>query len=234
VAETGSGVAAFGGGGSSGGGGGAVTVASGADVVEGATTDTSTSSTIYGVMLALKAAAQDTSTEQPVKTADGSIATLGLKADTATCATTNTLLACTRQLDADIVTMTAAINAAVPAGTNSIGNLVADTHAQCAALCSNLVAKASAGKIKGFEVSADSTLAAAIWYVIVFDATSLPANGAITPAKCYQQPAGQTQMGGTFGPGGTTMGTGITIGVSTTGCFTQTASIHAFIAADYQ
>lgn len=234
VAETGSGVAAFGGGGSSGGGGGAVTVASGADVVEGATTDTSTSSTIYGVMLALKAAAQDTSTEQPVKTADGSIATLGLKADTATCATTNTLLACTRQLDADIVTMTAAINAAVPAGTNSIGNLVADTHAQCAALCSNLVAKASAGKIKGFEVSADSTLSAAIWYVIVFDATSLPANGAITPAKCYQQPAGQTQMGGTFGPGGTTMGTGITIGVSTTGCFTQTASIHAFIAADYQ
>lgn len=51
--------------------------------------------------------------------ADGAIATLGLKADAATCATTNTAMACFRQLDADI-------KAAVPAGTNLIGKVGVD------------------------------------------------------------------------------------------------------------
>lgn len=127
-----------------------------------------------------------------------------------------------------------AILKAIALNTTGNATLTADTHAQCAALCSNLVVKASAGTLKTFEVSADSTLSGAIWYVIVFDATSLPANGAITPAKCYQQASGTTQMGGTLGPGGTAYLTGITIGVSTTGCFTQTSSTHAFIAGDFQ
>lgn len=116
----------------------------------------------------------------------------------------------------------------------TIGNLTADTHAQCSALCANLVAKNAAGTLKTFEVSADSTLSSAIWYVMVYDATSAPVDGAVTPAKCYQQPSGTTQMGGTLSAGGSAMTTGITIGVSSTGCFTKTASTHAFIAADYQ
>lgn len=108
------------------------------------------------------------------------------------------------------------------------------THAQCSALCANLVVKNAAGSLNTFEVQADSTLSASAWYVMVYDATSAPADGAVTPAKCYAQPSGTTQMGGTLGPGGTSYTTGITIGVSTTGCFTKTASTHAFIGADYQ
>lgn len=74
----------------SGGGGGAVTIASGADVVEGSTTDTSSSNTVFGVLKAIKAAVQGTlavsgtfwQATQPVSVADGSQVTLGAKADT--------------------------------------------------------------------------------------------------------------------------------------------------------
>lgn len=45
---------------SGGGGGGAVTIADGADVAQGATTDTSTSSTVVGVLKAIKAAVNGT------------------------------------------------------------------------------------------------------------------------------------------------------------------------------
>lgn len=123
---------------------------------------------------------------------------------------------------------------ALNAGSANVGNLNPATHGQCSALCSNSVLKNTAGVLNSFEVSADATLAGAIWYVMVFDAASLPADGAVTPAKCYQQPSGTTQMGGTLGPGGVTFGTGIVIGVSTTGCFSKTASTHAFIAGDFQ
>jgi hypothetical protein len=54
--------------------------------------------------------------EVPTKIADGSLVTLGSKADAATCATTNTMLACIRQLNTSI-------NSSVPAGTNLIGNV---------------------------------------------------------------------------------------------------------------
>lgn len=109
-----------------------------------------------------------------------------------------------------------------------------DTHSQCSALCANLVVKASAGVLKSFEVSADSTLSGSTWYVMVYDAASAPSDGAVTPAKCYQQASGVAQMGGVFNSGGVAFTTGIVIGVSTTGCFNKTASTHAFIAADNQ
>lgn len=157
----------------------------------------------------------DTSTGATVTTAH-TCSTAGYTRDT-----------CLGQIDDDV-------KGSIPTGPNQIGNLIADTHAQCSALCSNLVVKGSAGTLKTFEVSADSTLAGAIWYVMVFDATSLPADGAVTPAKCYQQASGTTQMGGTLSTGGSAFATGIVISVSTTGCFTKTASIHAFVGADFQ
>lgn len=162
-----------------------------------------------------------------VTIADGADVTLGAKANAATCATTNTLIACTRQIDADI-------NGPTPAGTNQIGNLVADTHAQTTTLGGSLVVKSAAGTLKTFEAQADSTLAAAAWYVMIFDATSAPADGTVTPAKCYAQTAGQTQMGGTLSTGGSAFTTGITFVLSTTGCYTKTISAHGYIAADFQ
>lgn len=109
------------------------------------------------------------------------------------------------------------------------------TAVSTTALAASLVVNAAPAKICGFEVQADSTLSAAAWYIMVFNATSLPADGAVTPIKCYPMAAGTTGYAAAFSTGGTSFGTGITIGVSTTGCFTKTASTHAlFISGDYQ
>ena len=173
---------------------------------------------------------------------DGAEVTIGAKADAATCVTTNTLMACLRQIHADLI-------AALPAGTNIIGKFGIDqttpgttngvqlppsTHVQCAALCTSLVVKGAAGTLQSFEVSADSTLSAAAWWLLIYDATSKPGDGAVTPAKCYAYPSGTTSAGGTFTDGGVTFATGITAAVSTTGCFTSTSSTHAFLAGDYR
>lgn len=107
------------------------------------------------------------------------------------------------------------------------------TPAASAALASNKVVKSSAGNLYSFQVSADSTLSAAAWWIMIFDATSLPSNGAVTPAKCYAMPSGATSASyGWNSP--VAFATGITIGVSTTGCFSLTASVHAFISGDAQ
>lgn len=109
------------------------------------------------------------------------------------------------------------------------------TTSSCTALCSNLVLENTAShNLYSFEISADSTLSAAPWYAIIYNATSLPANGAVTPAKCFGPFPINTTV---FTQGFTSpipFATGITIGVSTTGCFTQTASVHAFISGDAQ
>jgi hypothetical protein len=107
------------------------------------------------------------------------------------------------------------------------------THIQSGALAANLVVKASSGQLYSFEVSADSTLSAAAWWLMIYDATSAPVDGAVTPAKCYAIPSGSTGFTAGFGTP-VTFTVGMVIGVSTTGCFTKTATTHAFIAADYQ
>lgn len=201
---------------------------------------------------------------QPSSVADGSDIALGSKADAATCATTNTALACLRQIDAD-VKATGAVT--IADGSNATQGSKADAKstatdttavtlmqvlkeisymeqnpaqqqvnplscslASTIALASNLVVKGSAGVFCGAEVSADATLSAATWYIMVFNATSAPADGAVTPALCYQVNSGSPQGGFTFSPGGLFLSTGVTVVVSTTGCFTKTASAHAFIA----
>src|ERR1700679_4046915 len=111
----------------------------------------------------------------------------------------------------------------------------ASTTASCTALCSNLVLEASGPhNLYSFEVSADSTLAASAWWIMVWNLTALPSNGSgLTPFKCYAQAAGTVSASYAL-PTPVTLATGITIGVSTTGCFQQTASIHAFISGDAQ
>lgn len=100
------------------------------------------------------------------------------------------------------------------------------------ALVANLTAKASAGNLYSFQVSADSTLSGAAWWVMVYNAASAPADGAVTPALCYALASGTTHFEAAFGSIGTAFSTGITIGVSTTGCFSKTASAHAFVSGD--
>jgi hypothetical protein len=158
----------------------------------------------------------------------GADVTEGTTSPTVTCSTTWTVNGCLAQIDADI-------KGSVAAGTNSIGTLNATTPVACTALCANLVVKASAGTLYSFDVAADSTLSGAAWWIAVYNATSAPADGASqTPIKCYAAPSGATNFNAAFTSGGIALSTGITIGVSTTGCYTKTASTHAYISADYQ
>ena len=113
------------------------------------------------------------------------------------------------------------------------GGSTSGTYVSTAALAANLVVKNAPAKLVDFNVSADRTLSAAAWWVMIYDATSAPGDGAVTPAKCYAAPSGTTSMSGAFTAPSAFL-TGVTIGVSTTGCFSKTASTHAFISGDYE
>lgn len=105
--------------------------------------------------------------------------------------------------------------------------------AASAALAANQVVKASAGNLYSFDVAADSTLSGAAWWIMIYNATTAPGDGDVTPAKCYAMPSGVTSYAAAF-PVPVAFSTGIVIGVSTAGCFTKTASTHAFISGDYK
>lgn len=100
-------------------------------------------------------------------------------------------------------------------------------------LATSLVLKASAGNLYGLNVSADSTLSGAAWWVMVHNAAAAPAAGAVTPTKCYALALGTTMASLAF-PTPVRFSTGVSVTVSTTGCFTQTDSVHAFISGDAQ
>lgn len=105
---------------------------------------------------------------------------------------------------------------------------------QSSAVETGHVIKAGAGNLYDFNVSADATLAAAQWEVLIFNSTTVPAAGAVTPVKCYIMPAGSTSISAAF-PTPLYLSTGISIAVSTaTTCFTKTDSAHGFISAGAQ
>lgn len=107
------------------------------------------------------------------------------------------------------------------------------TPISSAALVANQIIITGAHQLLSFDVAADSTLSGAAWWLMIYNATSAPADGAVTPVKCYALPSGATGFNGAFSAP-ISFSTGIVIGVSTTGCFTKTASTHAFISGDYQ
>ena len=127
----------------------------------------------------------------------------------------------------------AALNT-TPSIANGNGVIIAPTALATAGIApvvstaaeSNHVLKGSAGNL----YTLTATIGATSGYLMIFDATSLPANGAVTPKYCLP-----IASNGTFG--GTTLSwnsgpplvfaTGITAGFSTTGCFTLTASTTA-------
>lgn len=125
------------------------------------------------------------------------------------------------------------VNADGSINTDSTPSVVSLSTTSCSALCANLAVDAAAGSLYSFNVSADSTLSAAAWWIMVYNATSAPADGAVTPVKCYAMALGTTSYSAAF-PTPVPFSTGITLGVSTTGCFTKTASTHAFISGDYK
>lgn len=87
--------------------------------------------------------------------------------------------------------------------------------------------KSSAGVLYGFSV----TSGASAGYVLVYNATSAPGDGAVTPAACYAVPASST-VGVAYTPLPLNFTTGITLVFSTTGCFMQTSSATAFFIGE--
>lgn len=134
-----------------------------------------------------------------------------------------------------------------PAGVDASNNFEVNCRVGCSgstppaatpsstpALGGSQILKASAGTLFSFEVNADATLSAAAWFVMIFNSSTVPADGAVAPVKCYGQSAGTAQMGGTLASNGVAFSNGIVIVTSTTGCFTKTISAHAFISGDFQ
>lgn len=88
------------------------------------------------------------------------------------------------------------------------------------------VFKASAGNLYAYQV----TTGASAGYVMIFNATSAPADGAVTPTKCVAVAANST-VGVSMNPP-EAFSTGITAVFSTTGCFTKTVSATAMFSGD--
>lgn len=86
------------------------------------------------------------------------------------------------------------------------------------------VLKSSAGSLYGVYVTSGATAG----YLMVFNATSVPGDGAVTPVECVPVPANSV-VSLNYGPGpAAAFSTGITAVFSTTGCFTKTVSNTAF------
>lgn len=102
------------------------------------------------------------------------------------------------------------------------------TPSATAALASSFVAKASAGLLYGWSV----TSGASAGFVLIFNSTSAPVDGAVTPIDCIAIPANATS-GRQLSPP-EAYSTGITLVFSTTGCFTKTASATAYFRGDVQ
>lgn len=89
---------------------------------------------------------------------------------------------------------------------------------------SNHVLKGSAGNLYGVYVTTGATAG----FLMIFNATSAPSDGAVTPIECVQAPANQTTAIN-YNPGPPSIfSIGITAVFSSTGCFTKTASATAF------
>lgn len=95
------------------------------------------------------------------------------------------------------------------------------------AVSGGLVGKASAGNLYGFNVVAGASAG----YVLIFNSTTVPADGAVTPVRCLPLAANSGVDVNLRGQP-VYFSTGISLSFSTTGCFTKTASATAFIAID--
>lgn len=109
-----------------------------------------------------------------------------------------------------------------PAPTSAATSAITPLSTSVAA--GSLVLKASAGNLYGFEV----TTGGSAGYVMIFNATSAPADGTVTPVKTFVVAANATVAFAWDTP--LRFSTGITVVFSTTGPFTKTISATAFIS----
>lgn len=103
------------------------------------------------------------------------------------------------------------------------------TGSATSAVASSLVLKASSGNLYSVNVTTGATAG----FVMFFNATAAPADGAVTPVYCSVLAANSSfNMANTAIPA--LFGTGIVVVFSSTGCFTKAASATAFISGQFQ
>lgn len=119
------------------------------------------------------------------------------------------------------------IFATFPAFAAPIGNPIVSQRNTIAA--GSLIPTTVYNKLNGFS----ATTGASAGYVMIFDATAVPANGTVTPALCYEIPA-NTTLGASWGNIPASFTNGIVFVFSTTGCFTKTISSTAFFSVQVQ
>lgn len=121
---------------------------------------------------------------------------------------------------------------ALPAGTNTIGSVTAVPSpvapVSSTAVEGTHVLKSSAGNLYSLSVTTTTTSG----YLMLFNATAAPADGAVTPAYCLAVPSA-TSMGVSWTTP-LTLSTGISVAFSSTGCFTKTSSATAVFSAQVQ
>jgi hypothetical protein len=113
-----------------------------------------------------------------------------------------------------------------PSGAPTAANT--ETHSAAAEATRSIVGPHNIYNISG---SIGSTTA----YVMIYDATTLPGDGAVTPKKCYGPFNANTPFSMSWLPGPPLAVTnGFMVSASSTGCFTKTATNVAFLSVEYQ
>lgn len=115
---------------------------------------------------------------------------------------------------------TATLNAPTASSTFALTPVVTS------AVASSLVLKASAGNFYGLTTVAGASAG----FVMLFDATTAPADGAVTPKECLPIAANSSNTISYIPGPPIAYTTGIVAVFSTTGCFSKTASATAFFS----
>lgn len=115
--------------------------------------------------------------------------------------------------------------ATVPSTTNN--SRLAFVPVYSAAAESSHVLKNSAGMLYGLYITAPSAAA----YIMVFNSATVPSDGSVLPIDCVYAPSGLTTFISFLSGPPEYFSTGISVAISSTGCFSKTTSPTTFFHA---
>lgn len=116
----------------------------------------------------------------------------------------------------------------VTAATTTPSATVGVSTQSCTIACASTIVS---GAHSLYGISGSATVTGTI---LVYDATSCPANGTVTPKKAFAYTVANAPIGISWGSLPMIDSTGIAVCFSTTGPFTATASTTAFLSVDYK
>lgn len=123
-----------------------------------------------------------------------------------------------------VVTNSGSVTAATITPSATIGV----STQSCTVACASTIVS---GAHSVYGISGSATVTGTI---LVYDATSCPANGTVTPKKAFAYTVANAPIGISWGNLPMVDATGIAVCFSSTGPFTATASTTAFLSVDYK